>query len=117
LKKEQIKILDYVQQLPYVDDGLMDRFGVDFRMVQLPAATAVGVDIFEEGEYYALVDRWGSKLHMPKKDGLYFDWVDFPIKEATMSALDNSLAHPDPTGYQHAIGSAGKNPMKPLNTL
>jgi uroporphyrinogen decarboxylase len=85
---EQINMLDYVQQLPYVDDGLMERFGVDFRMVQLPAATAIGVDIIEEGEYYAFFDRWGSKLHMPKKGGLYFDWVDFPIKEATMSALD-----------------------------
>ena len=88
-RSRQIKMLDYVQQLPYVDDGLMERFGVDFRMVQLPAATTLGVDIFEEGDYYAFIDRWGSKLHMPKKGGLYFDWVDFPIKEATMSALDN----------------------------
>jgi len=63
---EQIKMLDYVQQLPYVDDRLMERFGVDFRLVQLPAATTIGVDIFEEGDYYAFIDRWGSKLHMPK---------------------------------------------------
>jgi hypothetical protein len=70
---EQIKMLDYVQQLPYIDDGLMERFGVDFRMVQLPAATAVGVDIFEEGEYYSFFDRWGSKLHMPKRT-VNFDW-------------------------------------------
>jgi uroporphyrinogen decarboxylase len=61
---------------------------VDFRLVQLPAATAVGVNIFEEGDYYAFIDRWGSKLHMPKENGLYFDWVDFPIKEPTMAALD-----------------------------
>jgi uroporphyrinogen decarboxylase len=47
----EIKMLDYVQQLPYVDDALMERFGVDFRMVQLPSATTVGVDIFEEGYY------------------------------------------------------------------
>ena len=81
-------MLDYVQQLPYVDEALMERFGVDFRMVQLPAATTSGVDIFEEGDYYAFIDRWGSKLHMPKKGGFYFDWVDFPIKEASMAALD-----------------------------
>ena len=43
---EEIKMLDYVQQLPYVDEALMQRFAVDFRMVQLPAATTVGVDIF-----------------------------------------------------------------------
>jgi len=97
LPLEDIKLLDYVQQLPYVDDPLMQRFGVDLRMVQLPAATTAGVDIFEEGDYYAFIDRWGSKLHMPKHNGFYFDWVDFPIKEPTMVALDNyHWPRPDP---------------------
>ena len=94
---EEIKMLDYVQQLPYVDEALLKRFGVDFRLVQLPSATAPGLSVFEEGNYYAFIDRWGSKLHMPKEDGLYFDWVDFPIKEPTMAALDNySWPRPDP---------------------
>ncbi|HUI90336.1 MAG TPA: uroporphyrinogen decarboxylase family protein [Anaerolineales bacterium] len=88
LPVEEVKVLDYVQQLPYVSEAMLRRFDVDFRMVQLPAATTSGVQIFEEGDYYAFFDRWGSKLHMPKTDGFYFDWVDFPIKEATMDALD-----------------------------
>ncbi len=97
---EEIKMADYVQQLPYLDQALLERFDVDFRMVQLPAATAADVDIFEEGDYYAFIDRWGSKLHMPKEGGLYFDWVDFPIKEATMRALDNyTWPQPDPPEY------------------
>ena len=94
---EEIKMLDYVQQLPYVDEALMERFGVDFRLVQLPAATAPGLDVFEEGDYYAFIDRWGSKLHMPKENGLYFDWVDFPIKEPTLEALEKyEWPRPDP---------------------
>ena len=94
---EQLRMADYVQQLPYLDEALLERFAVDFRMVQLPAATAPDVAIFEEGEYYALIDRWGSKLHMPKEGGLYFDWVDFPIREATMESLDSySWPRPDP---------------------
>lgn len=97
MEVEELKMADYVQQLPYLDEALLERFGVDFRMVQLPAATAPDVAIFEEGDYYAFIDRWGSKLHMPKEDGLYFDWVDFPIKEATMEALDNyAWPWPDP---------------------
>jgi uroporphyrinogen decarboxylase len=97
---EEIKMADYVQQLPYLDEALLERFDVDFRMVQLPAATAADVDIFEEGAYYAFIDRWGSKLHMPKEGGLYFDWVDFPIKEATMRALNNyAWPQPDPPEY------------------
>ena len=85
---EEIRMLDYVQQLPYIDEALMNRFGVDYRMVQLPAATTTGVNIFKEGEYFSFYDRWGSKLHMPIENGFYFDWVDFPIKEAAMSELD-----------------------------
>jgi len=97
---EELKMADYVQQLPCPDEALLERFGVDFRMVQLPAATAPDVAIFEEGDYYAFIDRWGSKLHMPKDGGLYFDWVDFPIKEPTMEALDNyTWPRPDPPEY------------------
>jgi uroporphyrinogen decarboxylase len=100
MEVEEIKMADYVQQLPYLDEALLERFGVDFRMVQLPAATAPDIDILDEGNYYAFIDRWGSKLHMPKQDGLYFDWVDFPIKEPTAEALDSYLwPEPDPPAY------------------
>jgi len=88
MPQEEIKLLDYVQQLPYLDEELLRRYEVDFRMVQLPSATAPGLNIFEEGDYYAFIDRWGSKLHMPRQGGLYFDWVDFPIKEPTLAALE-----------------------------
>ena len=97
LEVEDIKMLDHVQQLPYVDEALLKRFDVDFRMVQLPSATVPGLNIFEEGNYYAFIDRWGSKLHMPKEGGLYYDWVDFPIKEPTLEALDTyKWPRPDP---------------------
>jgi uroporphyrinogen decarboxylase len=107
---EEIKLLDYVQQLPYVDEALLERFGVDFRMVQLPAATAPGLAIFEEGDYYAFIDRWGSKLHMPKQGGLYFDWVDFPIKEPTMEALDRyTWPRPDPPEYNDRLAEQARD--------
>ena len=107
---EEIKMLDYVQQLPYLDDGLLERFGVDFRMVQLPSATSSGVEIFDEGDYYAFFDRWGSKLHMPKTRGFYFDWVDFPIKETTMEALDTyRWPRPDPLEVNAQLASWQSN--------
>jgi uroporphyrinogen decarboxylase len=99
---EEIKMLDYVQQLPYVSEDFMERFQVDFRMVQLPAATSPGLTVFEEGEYYAFIDRWGTKLHMPKDSGLYFDWVDYPVKEATMDALDG-YPWPRPDPLEHTL--------------
>jgi uroporphyrinogen decarboxylase len=109
LPMERIQMLDYVQQLPYLDDQLLKRFGVDFRMVQLPSATSLGVEIFEEGEYYAFIDRWGAKLHMPKHGGFYFDWVEFPIKAPSMSALDHyPWPEPDSRQVNHQLGLQAK---------
>lgn len=105
-----LRMLDYVQQLPYLDEELLQRFQVDFRLVQLPAATAPGLTVFREGNYYAFIDRWGSKLHMPVDGGLYYDWVDFPIKEPTMEALDAyRWPEPDPPEYQAALGRQAKH--------
>lgn len=107
---EETRMLDYVQQLPYLNDDLLQRFGVDFRMVQLPSATTSMVDIFEEGDYYTFIDRWGSKLHMPKTGGFYFDWVDFPIKESTMGALDAyHWPSPDPVEVNVELGQLAKH--------
>jgi len=109
MEVEEIIMADYVQQLPYLDEGLLERFGVDFRMVQLPAATAPDLEIFEEGDYWAFIDRWGSKLHMPKDGGLYFDWVEFPIKETSMTALDRyQWPRPDPPGYIDQLQAQAK---------
>jgi uroporphyrinogen decarboxylase len=105
----ELEMADYVQQLPYLDEAFLERFGVDFRMVQLPAATASGLDIFEDGDYYAFVDRWGSKLHMPRDGGLYFDWVDFPVQEATMESLDSyDWPRPDPPEYNAQLRERAK---------
>ncbi len=109
LEVEDFKLCDYVQQLPYVGEDLLRRFDVDFRIVQLPAATAPGLKYFEEGDYYAFIDRWGSKLHMPKDGGFYFDWVDFPIKEPTMEALDGyQWPKPDPLELNQQLRAQAK---------
>lgn len=106
---EQPAMLDYVQQLPYLDEALLERFGVDFRLVQLPAATAPNVQLFEEGDRYAFVDRWGAKLHMPKEGGLYFDFVDFPIQEISMEALERyDWPCPDPQEYHLRLGKQAR---------
>lgn len=89
LSPGEIQMCDIVQQVPCVDEALLKRFGVDLRMIHLPPAASSELIFFEEGRYHAFIDRWGSKLYMPKEDGLYFDWVDFPINEPTMEALED----------------------------
>jgi len=46
---EDLTLVDYVQQLPYLDEKLLERFDVDFRMVQLPAAN---------GLIFPIICRW-----------------------------------------------------------
>ena len=65
-------MLDHVQQLPYLNDELMQRFDVDFRMVQLPAATTPGVDIFEEGDYLRLHRPLGLEAAHAEGQGFLF---------------------------------------------
>ena len=78
-------------------EDVLTRFGVDTRMVQLPMAHVGGVEIVDDGDYWAMWDRWGSKMRMPKDKPLYYDWVEFPITEPTLEALDAyRWPEPDP---------------------
>jgi uroporphyrinogen decarboxylase len=95
-----VKIYDYVQQLPYIDELLLKRLEIDVRMIATHYAVSENQEIYEEDNYYYFYDRWGSKLRMPKKNGHYFDWVDFPIKETSIEALNNyKWPEPDSKDY------------------
>jgi hypothetical protein len=46
---------------------------------------------------------------MPKENGFYFDWVDFPVKEPTMEALDNyNWLRPDPPEYDAKLAEQAR---------
>ncbi len=46
---------------------------------------------------------------MPIEGGLYFDWVDFPIPEPTIEALDSyAWPQPDPPEYNAQLGEQAK---------
>jgi len=47
---------------------------------------------------------------MPKEGGLYFDWVEFPIKEPTMQALETyAWPQPDPPEYNIRLREQAKH--------
>ncbi len=99
----EIEIYDEVQQLPYVAEDVLERFGIDTRMVQLPPTHIAGVEIVDDGEYWAMWDRWGSKMRMPKDNPLYYDWVEFPIGEPTLEAL-KAYQWPEPDPPEQIAG-------------
>ena len=60
LEIEKVKILDYVQRLPYIDEGLLQKLNVDIRMVNTDYDSNAEQQYFEEGDYYCcFYDRWG----------------------------------------------------------
>lgn len=87
IKIEDIKIFDYVQQLPYLDENLLKKLSADVRMAQTNYVNSDDQEIFSNEKYYYFYDRWGSKLQMPKKNGHYFDWVEFPINSIDLDDL------------------------------
>jgi uroporphyrinogen decarboxylase len=116
LPEEEIRMLDYVQQLPYLDEKLMQRFRSDFRSAQLPAITAQGINLGEDGENYEFYNKWGAKLRMPKEGGLYFDYVEFPIKEPTEEACEQyAWPEPNPPEYYHRLGEQARFLYKNTN--
>lgn len=94
METRDVKILDHVQQLPYIDEELLQQLNVDVRMVCADYDSNTEQQYFDEGDYYYFYDRWGAKLRMPRKNGHYFDWVEFPINDISMEAL-NSYRWPE----------------------
>ncbi len=95
LPLEDVRISDEVQQLPFLTDDLLERFRADTRLAWLPPRNASTGEVIDDGEYWAMYDRWGTKRRMPKAGGLYYDLVEVPIKECTMAGLD-AYRWPDP---------------------
>jgi uroporphyrinogen decarboxylase len=88
LPPEEPVIFEQTQQLPYLGEDLLLRFGVDTRPVALPRERAPRPELVDDGEYWAWVDAWGATLRMPKRGGLYYDWVGHPLAELTGEAID-----------------------------
>jgi uroporphyrinogen decarboxylase len=97
LPKEEMKIIDRVQGLPYINEDLLSIFKIDFRMIQVEYITVQEQSFSEEKGYHYFIDRWGAKLRKPKEKGLYFDWVEFPIMDEE-SLEKYKWPEPDETG-------------------
>ena len=95
LKPTKPEVIDVVQQLPRVEEDLIQALKID----TIPLAAKAGSDwqlkIEEQADYLFFYDEWGARLRMPSNNGHYFDWHEYPLKESTMDAL-NKFRWPDP---------------------
>jgi len=95
MKEEKVIIADQIQQLPRIDEKLLDRLGIDTRAVSSSPPSNWELKIKEEGDYYFFTDEWGIIQRMPKAGGLYFDMAYHPLAEASKEDLKR-YSWPDP---------------------
>ena len=94
IDEKSIEMMDIVQQLPVLDQRLLDWANVDAVPLTTNGPSDYELEVKEEGEYYTFIDEWGAKLYRPK-DGYYFDYREFPIQESSLAALEK-MDWPDP---------------------
>jgi len=101
LSGREIQVVDILQQLAGVDEDVLQALEVDFRPIQTNPPAGFRLQIRDEGDYEVYYDQWGAKLSRPKVGGHYFDYVEYPIKESTLQALERySWPGPDdPSRY------------------
>jgi len=95
LSGREIQVVDILQQLAGVDEDVLQALEVDFRPIQTNPPAGFRLQIRDEGDYEVYYDQWGAKLSRPKVGGHYFDYVEYPIKESTLQALER-YSWPDP---------------------
>ena len=95
LSGREIQIVDMLQQLARVDEDVLQALEVDFRPIQSNPPAGYRLQVRDEGDYETYYDQWGAKLRRPKVGGRYFDYVEHPIKESTLEALER-YSWPDP---------------------
>ena len=95
LSGRETQIVDMLQQLARVDEDVLQALEVDFRPIQSNPPAGYRLQVRDEGDYETYYDQWGAKLRRPKAGGHYFDYVEYPIKESTLEALER-YSWPDP---------------------
>jgi len=94
--KEEIPVLDVIQQLAVVDDDVRDFFMVDVRNVASRSSATFQIEIKDMRDYTYFVDEWGVGWRKPKHSNLYYDMFVHPLKDATSIEDLTTYPWPDP---------------------
>ena len=103
LAPREIRVLETVQQIAWVDEDVIERLGIDVIPVfaNPPAGPAAVIAASADGSE-SFQDDFGATLRKPP-GCLYFDWQEFPLPEPSLAGLAG-MAWPDPANpgrYDH----------------
>jgi uroporphyrinogen decarboxylase len=91
------RIGDLTQQLAEVDDDVLDRLGVDIRLVGPRSASTYRREFREDGRYRTFADEWGVGRRTPLDGGLYYDSYAPPLAGEIDDGAVDGYAWPDAT--------------------
>lgn len=106
IKEKDIVIQNIVQQLPVLDQRLLDWIGVCAIPLLPNPPSYWKLEITEEGMYTHFIDEWGARLTCPKH-GYYYDYTAFPIKSPDKEEI-NKMKWPDPSDKSRVAGLKDK---------
>ena len=87
---EEVVLYDTVQQLPVVDERILEKLEVDVRGL-IPNFVRKQPAVKDEGNCLTFTDEWGVKWHKPE-GALYFSAVEFPFSgDITANDIDDFL--------------------------
>jgi len=104
IKKEEIRVIDIIQQLAEVDEEVLERLKVDTRGLMTNPPSSWTLEIREKDGYKHFVDEWQIEWRMPKEGGFYYDMYRHPLKgDITRETIDN-FSWPDPSDPARVAG-------------
>ena len=84
----QMRIMDIVQQLAFVDEDMARKLETDVRGIFLKDPSDWSLKIEEAGKYLRFTDQWGVGWQMPRQGGYYYDMYHHPLKGIRADDVD-----------------------------
>jgi uroporphyrinogen decarboxylase len=98
----KIDTFDVIQQLPEIEEDILNFLGVDIRGIYCNPSSKWSLKIEEIDSYFFFADEWGIKWYMPKENGYYYDARFHPLKEYTLEEI-KKFKFPDFTDKKRYI--------------
>jgi uroporphyrinogen decarboxylase len=95
LPRRDIRVMETVQQIAFVDEDALDALGVDVIPVFANPPSGAGPVFTDDGNGGdSFVDDFGATLRRPR-GCRYYDWREFPLREPSIEDMQH-MPWPDP---------------------
>ena len=104
MAKEDIPMIDIIQQLAEVDEDVLQRLKVDIRGLMPSILAGENPEITEDNDYTYFTDPWGIGWKMPKVGGYYYDMYKHPLKGEINKKKIDGYSWPKPAEFARLSG-------------